>query len=103
MRTQMPLTDDQRSGIVGATALRRNSDVRLRGLLLAVSGRYVDRATGRGYVRKELYAELPPSMLEREIEMEKRGQGVYAVKVKGTQSMTFDLYSRRRRPRGARE
>jgi hypothetical protein len=72
-------------------------------LLLTVTGRYVDRASGRAYVRKELYSALPPAMLEREIELEKRAQGVYAVRVRGQEPVTFDLYSRRRRPRGISE
>ena len=77
--------------------------MKLRGLLTAISGRYVDRSDGRGYVRRELYAALPDTVLQRDVELAKQGRGVYRITVKGRDGLEFDLYSRRRRPRGGPE
>jgi hypothetical protein len=73
--------------------------MKLRGLLLAISGRYVDRANGRGYVRTELFTALPEAVLQRDVELKKQGPGIYTVTVRGREPLVYDLYSRRRRPR----
>jgi hypothetical protein len=73
--------------------------MRLRALVTVVSGRYLEKESGRSFCREELYHALGPDILQQEIRMRKKGQGIYEVFVQGPHPVAFDLYSRRRRPR----
>lgn len=73
--------------------------MKLRALVTVVSGRYLDKGSGRSYCREELHQALGPDILQQEILLAKKGQGIYQVSVQGPDPVIFDLYSRRRKPR----
>jgi hypothetical protein len=70
-----------------------------KSVLETAAGLYRDRSSGRGYLGHELLQRLPPEVLTSSASLERLERCVYAIHLQTNGSRTFELYSRRRRPR----
>jgi len=68
-------------------------------ILETTSGLYRDLDSGRRYQGRELLEQLPSDVLTHRARLERLERCVYAIHLKANGGCTYELYSRRRRPR----